>query len=68
MTETSTIRPGLGAPPPEDTLLDVRNLRTYFKVMDGTVPAVDGVELLARPRADARHRRRVGLAARASPR
>src|SRR4249919_2677392 len=43
MTETSTVRPGLGAPPPEDTILDVRNLRTYFKVMDGTVPAVDGV-------------------------
>src|SRR5690349_10175144 len=42
MTETSTIRPGLGAPPPEDTILEVRNLRTYFKVMDGTVPAVDG--------------------------
>ncbi len=43
MSETSTVRPGLGAPPPEDTLLDVRNLRTYFKVMDGVVPAVDGV-------------------------
>jgi oligopeptide/dipeptide ABC transporter ATP-binding protein len=43
MTETSTVRPGLGAPPPEDTILDVRNLRTSFKVMDGTVPAVDGV-------------------------
>ena len=42
MTETSSLRPGLGAPPPEDTILDVRNLRTYFKVMDGTVPAVDG--------------------------
>src|SRR5215217_779997 len=43
MTETSTVRAGLGAPPPEDTILDVRNLRTYFKVMDGTVPAVDGI-------------------------
>ena len=43
MTETSTARPGLGAPPADDILLDVRNLRTYFKVMDGVVPAVDGV-------------------------
>ncbi len=43
MTETSSIRPGLGAPPPDETILAVRNLRTYFKVMDGTVPAVDGV-------------------------
>jgi oligopeptide/dipeptide ABC transporter ATP-binding protein len=43
MTETSTVRPGLGALPAEDVLLEVRNLRTYFKVMDGTVPAVDGV-------------------------
>ncbi|MEW6224013.1 MAG: ABC transporter ATP-binding protein [Chloroflexota bacterium] len=44
MTETSTLRPGLGAPPADDILLDVRNLRTYFKVMDGTVPAVDGID------------------------
>ena len=43
MTETSTVDPGLGAPPPEDLLLDVRNLHTRFKVMDGIVPAVDGV-------------------------
>jgi oligopeptide/dipeptide ABC transporter ATP-binding protein len=27
-----------------DILLDVRNLRTYFHVMDGTVKAVDGVD------------------------
>jgi len=33
----------LGAPPPKDILLDVRNLRTVFHVMDGDVPAVDGV-------------------------
>jgi len=44
MTETSTLRPGLGAPPPDDLLLDVRNLRTHFKVMDGVVPAVDGID------------------------
>jgi oligopeptide/dipeptide ABC transporter ATP-binding protein len=43
MTETSTLRPGLGAPPAEDLLLDVRNLKTHFKVMDGVVPAVDGI-------------------------
>ncbi|MEO5966437.1 MAG: ABC transporter ATP-binding protein [Candidatus Limnocylindrales bacterium] len=43
MTQTSTVRPGLGEPPPDDILVDVRNLRTSFKVMDGTVPAVDGV-------------------------
>jgi oligopeptide/dipeptide ABC transporter ATP-binding protein len=29
--------------PPDDVLLDVRDLRTYFHVMDGTVKAVDGV-------------------------
>jgi oligopeptide/dipeptide ABC transporter ATP-binding protein len=33
----------VGIAPPADVLLDVRDLRTYFKVMDGTVPAVDGV-------------------------
>jgi oligopeptide/dipeptide ABC transporter ATP-binding protein len=44
MSEASTVRPGLGTPPGDDILLDVRNLRTYFKVMDGTVPAVDGID------------------------
>jgi oligopeptide/dipeptide ABC transporter ATP-binding protein len=43
MTETSTVRPGAGAPPADDVLLDVRNLKTYFKVMDGVVPAVDDI-------------------------
>ena len=43
MTETSTVRPGLGAPPPDDILLDVRHMKTYFKVMDGVVPAVDDI-------------------------
>jgi oligopeptide/dipeptide ABC transporter ATP-binding protein len=37
------VRP-IGSPPPEDVLLDVRGLKTYFHVMDGTVPAVDGVD------------------------
>jgi oligopeptide/dipeptide ABC transporter ATP-binding protein len=36
-------KPTKGVPPPPEILLDVRDLRTYFHVMDGTVPAVDGV-------------------------
>jgi oligopeptide/dipeptide ABC transporter ATP-binding protein len=39
----------LGAPPPDDILLDVRNLRTTFHVMDGDVGAVDGVSFQLRP-------------------
>jgi oligopeptide/dipeptide ABC transporter ATP-binding protein len=39
----------LGAPPPEDILLDVRNLRTTFHVMDGDVAAVDGTSFQLRP-------------------
>ena len=54
MTETSNERPGLGAPPPDDILLDVRNLRTYFQVMDGVVPAVDDVSFSLGPGPDAR--------------
>jgi oligopeptide/dipeptide ABC transporter ATP-binding protein len=34
----------VGSPPPPDVLLDVRGLKTHFHVMDGTVPAVDGVD------------------------
>jgi oligopeptide/dipeptide ABC transporter ATP-binding protein len=34
----------VGPPPPPDVLLDVRGLKTHFHVMDGTVPAVDGVD------------------------
>ncbi len=41
MTEVLASR-ATGAPP-TDTLLDVRGLKTYFHVMDGTVPAVDGI-------------------------
>jgi oligopeptide transport system ATP-binding protein len=33
-----------GPPTDPDVLLDVRGLRTYFHVMDGTVKAVDGVD------------------------
>jgi peptide/nickel transport system ATP-binding protein/oligopeptide transport system ATP-binding protein len=34
----------IGPKPPDDVLLEVRGLKTYFHVMDGTVPAVDGVD------------------------
>ncbi|HET9615412.1 MAG TPA: ABC transporter ATP-binding protein [Candidatus Limnocylindrales bacterium] len=34
----------VGPPPPPDVLLEVRNLRTHFRVLDGVVPAVDGVD------------------------
>jgi peptide/nickel transport system ATP-binding protein len=43
MTEVISAPTPLGAPPPDDVLLEVRDLRTYFHVLDGTVPAVDGV-------------------------
>ena len=59
MTEASTLRPGLGAPPADNLLLDVRNLQTHFKVMDGVVPAVDGISFSLPRGADARHRGRV---------
>ncbi len=34
----------VGPPPPPDVLLEVRGLKTHFKVLDGIVPAVDGVD------------------------
>jgi oligopeptide/dipeptide ABC transporter ATP-binding protein len=34
----------IGPPRDPNVLLEVRNLRTYFHVMDGTVKAVDGVD------------------------
>ena len=43
MTEVIDATAGHGAPPASDVLLDVRNLRTTFKVLDGVVPAVDGI-------------------------
>ncbi len=43
MTETVNVPAPLGAPPSPDALLDVRKLKTYFHVMDGVVPAVDGI-------------------------
>jgi peptide/nickel transport system ATP-binding protein len=43
MTETLTTPAPLGSPPPREVLLEVRNLKTHFKVLDGVVPAVDGI-------------------------
>ncbi len=43
MTEVISAATPAGAPPDRDILLDVRNLKTYFKVLDGIVPAVDGI-------------------------
>ena len=43
MTEVLAAETPLGAPPKDEVLLEVRNLKTYFHVLDGTVPAVDGV-------------------------
>jgi peptide/nickel transport system ATP-binding protein len=41
-------RPASKRPTDQDVLLDVRDLRTYFHVMDGTVKAVDGVSYKVR--------------------
>jgi peptide/nickel transport system ATP-binding protein/oligopeptide transport system ATP-binding protein len=43
MTETLNAVSLVGVPPPKDVLLDVRNLKTHFHVLDGVVPAVDGI-------------------------
>ncbi len=43
MTETLSAPAPLGTPPARETLLDVRDMKTHFKVLDGIVPAVDGV-------------------------
>ena len=43
MTATAAPSATPDLPPPANVLLDVRDLRTYFHVMDGTVRAVDGV-------------------------
>src|SRR3954468_7790100 len=34
----------IGPPPAPDVLLEVRGLRTHFRVLDGVIPAVDGVD------------------------
>ncbi|HEX5590937.1 MAG TPA: ABC transporter ATP-binding protein [Candidatus Limnocylindrales bacterium] len=43
MTEVLSAPSTQGQPPARDVLLDVRDMRTYFHVLDGTVPAVDGI-------------------------
>jgi oligopeptide/dipeptide ABC transporter ATP-binding protein len=43
VTDTISPRAAVGAPPARDVLLDVRDLKTYFRVLDGVVPAVDGI-------------------------
>ena len=39
MTEIVEVEVPRGAPPARDVLLDVRNLKTHFRVLDGLVPA-----------------------------
>jgi peptide/nickel transport system ATP-binding protein len=41
---TMQTEPGASPAPRDDILLEVRDLRTYFDVMDGTVRAVDGID------------------------
>ncbi len=48
MTEVLAAGAPIGAPPERDVLLDVRHLKTYFKVLDGTVPAVDDISFSLR--------------------
>ena len=48
MTEVLAAEGPVGAPPDRDVLLDVRSLRTYFKVLDGIVPAVDDISFSLR--------------------
>jgi oligopeptide transport system ATP-binding protein len=43
MTEVLSAEVPRGAPPSRDVLLEVRNLKTSFKVLDGIVPAVDNI-------------------------
>ena len=45
---TSVLASAQGGTRADDVVLDVRDLRTYFHVMDGTVRAVDGVDFQIR--------------------
>ena len=59
--DVTTHRRRGGPPPTDDVLLEVRDLRTYFHVLDGTVPAVDGVVFQLKRGKSLGDRRRVGL-------
>jgi oligopeptide transport system ATP-binding protein len=48
MIETIDAPVPVGGPPDQDILLDVRDLHTTFHVLDGSVPAVDGVSFSLR--------------------
>jgi oligopeptide/dipeptide ABC transporter ATP-binding protein len=44
-TTSPEIKPEINTgAPPDDVLLDIRDLRTYFRTQDGVVKAVDGVD------------------------
>ncbi len=48
ITATAAPEPGGAEPSHPEVLLDIRDLRTYFHVMDGTVRAVDGISFSIR--------------------
>jgi len=48
VTETLSAPAVRGVPPARDVLLDVRDMRTHFRVLDGVVPAVDGISFSLR--------------------
>jgi oligopeptide/dipeptide ABC transporter ATP-binding protein len=49
VTTTQHAGVATGRPPSTEYLLEVRDLRTHFRVMDGIVKAVDGVSFAIRP-------------------
>ncbi len=48
MRRRESLAAPVSGPPPQEVLLEVRNLKTHFHVMDGVVPAVDGVSFSLR--------------------